>query len=197
MSRLNTVDGVMMILHELSISFDLFPYRLPLLQCQPPNRPVSSVMPSHNLRSSNRKKRIANEDEDDAVVVVNPVAEPMSPPKRLKDDTSKSSVAKANPFPDTGNDSVANGDDSTKRGASSQRLGEIGDYRADERKLCEECQIHVCSEYCMRTRKSQTKRRCRAGAGEEATTRRRTGIFGRNFRIKHSKNLKLLPLDWK
>jgi len=35
--------------------------------------------------------------------------------------------------------------------------------------LCKECQIHVCSEYCMRSRGGKAKRRCRAGAGEECT----------------------------
>lgn len=55
--------------------------------------------------------------------------------------------------------------------ASSVRLGSVRDYREDERLLCQECQIHTCSSYCMRAKKSRKngKRFCRAGAGDEGT----------------------------
>jgi len=57
------------------------------------------------------------------------------------------------------------------RGACSTRLGDAADYRSDEFLLCDACQMHVCSKYCMRTKKGSKggKRYCRAGAGEETT----------------------------
>lgn len=51
------------------------------------------------------------------------------------------------------------------------RLGDVEDYRKDEYDLCRECQLHLCSKYCMRTKKGSKKspRYCRAGAGNETT----------------------------
>ena len=75
-------------------------------------------------------------------------------------------------------------------GASKRRLGDVSDYREDEKQLCFECQHHKCGSYCMRNHrrnKNETQRDasapttnssdkpsakcryCRAGAGYEAT----------------------------
>ena len=75
-------------------------------------------------------------------------------------------------------------------GASKRRLGDVSDYREDEKQLCFECQHHKCGSYCMRNHRrnkskvqrdaststtnsiekpSAKRRYCRAGAGYEAT----------------------------
>lgn len=54
--------------------------------------------------------------------------------------------------------------------ACSLRLGDVDDYMTDSQTLCQQCQVHKCSSYCMRRRKgrnSKKPRYCRAGAGEE------------------------------
>lgn len=54
---------------------------------------------------------------------------------------------------------------------SSHRLGSVTSYSDDSRLLCEHCQVHTCGSYCMRKKKGKknSKRHCRAGAGDEAT----------------------------
>ncbi len=56
----------------------------------------------------------------------------------------------------------------TKESPCSKRLGECTDLHMDCAELCSFCQMHSCSDYCLRTSgKNVKKRTCRMGCGDE------------------------------
>jgi len=64
-------------------------------------------------------------------------------------------------------------EDSVKSSPCSIRFSETVDMIQDGAELSNFCQIHKCSDYCLRQSKSNTnkKRRCRMGCGEEDISR--------------------------
>jgi len=56
----------------------------------------------------------------------------------------------------------------TKESPCSKRLSECTDLQMDCAELCSFCQMHSCSDYCLRTSgKNVKKRTCRMGCGDE------------------------------